>query len=637
MNNYNRYAGRALTAGCSALAIMAGVAATPAQAEDFTVVLDTVTVVTTKTEERAIDSLASVSIVGNEEIERIQATDVTDLLRGLPGVSTAGTQDNTGIGTSINIRGLQDFGRVAMIVDGARNNFARNDHGSASSVWIDPELLKQVTVVRGPVSNIYGSGAIGGVVVFETKAAHDFLYPGETFAASWKNRYETNGDGFVSSATAAGILSESVDLIGNVTFRTRDDYTGGDGNEVPNSEFDMASGMLKSTIRANEYHETTLGWIGNNGEWEEPSASIPQGTDLTENIFTARHTYHDPADPWVDFHISGYVNDTEMAQTALASGVRFDPDTGLPVVVPVGARRDFNIQTVGFDVNNTSRFDTGTLFHELTIGGDWFRDDVETIDDFGATTYNPGGERHAYGAFIQDSITYSHWLEIIGALRYDGYELTSLDGMLNVKKDRVSPRLTVGVKPFEDAGLHGLQIYGTYAEGYRAPSVIETLMDGLHPAGVSFPFLPNPDLIPETAHTYEVGINYKRDDLFRPGDRLRLKAAYFHNRIDDYIGLVDDLSPFPGPGFDPNCTFAPGPGSIPVCAQFQNFDEVTIRGVELEAHYDTGRMFIGLSATFLDSTDESTGDPLTSVPPDQIVGTLGFRMMENALVIGGEV
>ena len=38
--------------------------------------------------------------------------------------------------------------------------------------------------MRGPVANTYGSGAIGGVVVFETKDAADFLRPGETWAAS---------------------------------------------------------------------------------------------------------------------------------------------------------------------------------------------------------------------------------------------------------------------------------------------------------------------------------------------------------------------------------------------------------------------------------------------------------------------
>ena len=69
-------------------------------------------------------------------------------------------------------------------------------------------MLQEVTVVRGPVSNIYGSGAIGGVVVFETKDPDDFLRQDERVAGSLTTRYETNGDGVTASArSCSGRLS----------------------------------------------------------------------------------------------------------------------------------------------------------------------------------------------------------------------------------------------------------------------------------------------------------------------------------------------------------------------------------------------------------------------------------------------
>ena len=67
------------------------------------------------------------------------------------------------------------------------------------------------------------------------------------------------------------------------------------------------------------------------------------------------------------------------------------------------------------------------------------------------------------------------------------------------------------MSPFESVGLGGLQVYGTYAEGYRSPSLSETLISGLHPAGVSFPFLPNPNLKPEIGKTSEIGVNYQAE------------------------------------------------------------------------------------------------------------------------------
>src|SRR5690606_26371185 len=133
-----------------------------------------------------------------------------------------------------------------------------------------------------------------------------------------------------------------------------------------------------------------------------------------------------------------------------------------------------------------------------------------------------------------DTITYGSWLEVIGGLRYDGYELSG--GGTEASGNHLSPKITVGISPFETTSLHGLQLYSTYAEGYRAPSVTETLIGGIHPFP-AFTFLPNPDLRPETAHTVEIGLNVKRDAIFTNTDRLRLKAAWFRNDVDDFIDI----------------------------------------------------------------------------------------------------
>lgn len=606
------------------------------KAEDGSTLLDQITIIASKFDEEVINSLTSTSVVGKDRLQQKQPSDISQVLSGVPGVSTAGSQDRAGLGTSVNIRGLQDFGRVAMITDGARNNFARNDHGSASSMWIEPELLKQVTVVRGPVANIYGSGAIGGVVVFETKSASDFLREGEQYGGSIKGGYETNGNGFLTSVTGAIKPVEAFDLLGNFTYRERDDYKGGDGNEVDDSNYEVTGGLAKSVIRPADGHEITLGWMGNSNEWREPG-SIPQETDLDEDVFTGKYRYN-TGNPWIDFTLSGYVNDTTMDQTSLRAGVRWDQQNGGFIPIPAGSERSFDLVTTGFDVNNTSRFDTGTVRHTLTYGGDWFEDKVDVDDPLGGTyVYSPSGNREVWGTFVQDKLEYSDWLEIVGGLRYDSYRLESDDGEVDSDDDRLSPRITAGVKPFESTALHGLQIYGTYAEGYRSPSVIETLMTGMHPAGVAFPFLPNPNLTPETAHLFEAGVNYKRDTIFTDDDGIRIKAAVFHNTINDYIGLNDSISPFPGPNFDPSCTWSMQPGTIPICAQYQNFDEVVIRGIEFEAIYDRGKFFTGLSGTFLDSENKEDGADLLTVPQDNVTGLVGVRLFEERAVLGSEV
>ncbi|WP_413468604.1 TonB-dependent hemoglobin/transferrin/lactoferrin family receptor [Mesorhizobium muleiense] len=591
--------------------------------------LDQILVVS-RTGETAIDSLASVSHVDQEQLQRRMATTPNDMLLGVSGVAVQA--DARRVSSSINIRGLQDFGRVAVIVDGARQNFQRSDHGPQSTFYIDPELIKSVDVIRGPVANTYGSGAIGGVVLFETKDADDYLRDGETWAASATGRYESNGEGWTTSAAGAYRFNENWDVLGNIVYRDYDDYKDGGGDTVDGTGFDVLSGLLKTTIRTSENSELKLGWNGTSDGWNEVSGGTQvNDVDLEANTFTARYNVTDEDKSWLDLHLNASYNKTNMEMTSLVPQNRFDPVTGLPIVLPAGSMSTFDVGTSGIDIWNTSRFETAGIAHELTYGGDWVGDDVETGGAAGgASFYTPSGKRNVSGAYIQDKLTWD-WLEIIAGLRYDGYKLESDVG--ETSGDRLSPRITVGVSPFETASLAGLQFYGTYAEGYRSPSLSETLISGNHPAGVSFPFLPNPDLKPETGKTVEFGINYKQDDILEAGDAFRFKAAYFNNDVDDYIEGVT-LS-----AFDPTsgCPFGPG---IPICFQYQNFAEARIRGFEMEGVYDAGWGFAGLSAAIIDghtiSYDGERAD-LVTVPSSQVTAQIGFRFLEDKLTVGGEV
>ncbi|MEI9409408.1 TonB-dependent hemoglobin/transferrin/lactoferrin family receptor [Mesorhizobium salmacidum] len=584
--------------------------------------------VLSRTGETAIESLASASHVDQEQLDRRMATTPNEMLLGVPGV--AAQADARRVSTSINIRGLQDFGRVAVIVDGARQNFQRSDHGTQSTFYIDPELVKSLDVIRGPVANTYGSGAIGGVVFFDTKDALDFLKPDETWAGSVTGRYESNGKGWTSSASGAYRINQNWDVLGNIVYRDYDNYKDGDGDTVNGTGFDVLSGLLKTTIRPTENSELKLGWVGSSDGWNETSGGLSvNDVDLKSNTFTARYNITDEDKSWLDLHINTSYNKTNLDLTSLVPQNRFDPVTGFPVVLPAGSQSTFDVGTTGIDIWNTSRFETSGIAHELTYGGDWVGDSVKTGGAAGGDSfYTPSGKRNVSGAYVQDKLSWD-WLEVIAGLRYDSYSLK--DDTHDISGDRLSPRVTVGVSPF--AGLAGLQFYGTYAEGYRSPSITETLISGNHPAGVSFPFLPNPNLRPETGKTTEFGVNYKQNDIFEAGDAFRIKAAYFNNDVDDYIDGVT-LSPFaPGSG----CPFGPG---IPICFQYQNFAKAKIDGFELEGVYDAAWGYAGLSASITDGHTVSykgVEADLATIPSSQVTAQLGLRFLEDKLTVGGEV
>src|SRR4029453_3763568 len=112
--------------------------------------------------------------------------------------------------------------------------------------------------------------------------------------------------------------------------------------------------------------------------------------------------------------------------------------------------------------------------------------------------------------------------------------------------DRFSPKITVGVTPGA-----GFTPYVSYAEGYRAPAITETLISGEHATGGGPPlfpcpggtvglfcFLPNPNLRPEGGKNKEAGLNLKYNGVFTAGDSFRGKFNVFRNDVDDYIDLV---------------------------------------------------------------------------------------------------
>ena len=160
-----------------------------------------------------------------------------------------------------------------------------------------------------------------------------------------------------------------------------------------------------------------------------------------------------------------------------------------------GAPLEDKINSYGFDLHNTARFTTGMLNHALTVGGDGTLDRVTTSDDAGGfvSALTPSGNRSLWGAYVQDEISYNSWLRVLGALREDGYHLSG--GGVSSGGTHLSPKLTIGITP-----IRGIEFYGTYAQGYRAPSVTETLIQGVHPFP-SFTFLPNPNLSPRPPTT----------------------------------------------------------------------------------------------------------------------------------------
>jgi hemoglobin/transferrin/lactoferrin receptor protein len=231
----------------------------------------------------------------------------------------------------------------------------------------------------------------------------------------------------------------------------------------------------------------------------------------------------------------------------------------------------------------------------------------------GARTSSRRAASTVAGTFIQTHATFFDTVDIIAALRYDSYEISG--AAADLEGSRVSPKITVGY-----TAVRGVTLFGTYAEGYRAPAITETLVFGLHPAPASFTFLPNPNLRPEVAHNLEAGINLKFDGILQKGDAFRGRVVVYRNKVDDYIDGVSLPDPAPFGSF-----------------QYQNIANATLEGVEIEGMYDARAWFFGLAATRIRGTNDATGLGLLTVPADRVTLTAGFRALDHRLIAGARM
>jgi len=612
--------------------------------------LDTITVAASKTEERAIDALAPVSIVTLEKIQGLQPNRLSDIFYNVPGVSFQERGDDPS--TVINIRGLQDFGRVAVVVDGARQNYQRSGHNANGSFFLDPELVGGVDVVRGPTANIYGSGAIGGVVAFRTKDINDVVRPGERWGVDMTGSYGSNNARGLGSIFGGVHAAPNVDIFGGAVYRTQGNYKDGAGTEIGNTGNEIASGLMKVTVRPAEGHEVKFGTVFQDYKYSigqqnrgatttaAPLAAIAgssvYASDAKNYLGTLTWKYSKPDDNWFDWNAAVYGNRVENDQVktynnriTTGGGTCTLANPGNNISGCVGDRRGYVLDTIGVDVNNTTRFNVGDFRNAVTYGFDAFQDDVKTSDSRGNSNITtPGGLRTVSGGFIQLKQNYSTWLEVVSAMRYDRYDLDS--SSVSTGGDRFSPKITVGVTP-----VAGFTPYVSYAEGYRAPSITETLIAGGHATGGGPPlfvcpdgtaglfcFLPNAALRPEVGKNKEAGVNLKYDGIFAADDSFRGKFNVFRNDVEGYIDLVAS-APQPVPPF----------GSFSKFFQYQNIAHARIEGVEAEALYDAGVWYLGVAGHVMRGKNVATNVGLATITPRKVTTTAGVRLLDRSLTL----
>ncbi len=554
----------------------------------------------------------------------------SDILRDMPGIWT---QDPNAPGLSISIRGMSDFGRINVMIDGARQNFQSSGHNANGTVFVDPALLAGVDVSRGTVTGTGGAGAIGGVVNLRTIGVDDVVPAGKRYGAlatviGGTNHYDLSG-----MMAFGAKVDPYVGVVGAFSMRSGGNYNSGDGVLQPGTAQKLYSGLFKVETKPGEDMYFNLGGVFYANNYGGASEGVNSYTSINSNTVTAKYGWKPAGNPWIDLNLGAYFNSVnEDTATDAFYGTSFAPAEATNV----------QVNTAGFTMDNTSRFSAGPVDFAVAYGGEYFHDSVGSSSSISITNgQTPQGDRGVGGGFIQANASWGI-VSLIPGVRVDTYNLTGSGtntypystvtpfGPYNVNRSATgaSPKITLAVRP-----MTGMELYGSYGNGWRPPALTETLWAGAHP-GLSFiRFIPNPFLNPETTHGYEFGAKLAYADVLQANDKVTFKADYFHTDIDDYIAQTLVLG-------------RPASGRIPAYLYtYQNVPgTTTTQGVELEASYDSGPVFGRLAytntLTSLPPTAFYTDNPgrvPTQPPRDVFSTTLGVRLFEQKLTFGTRV
>lgn len=426
-------------------------AVTSAFANDNT--KDPIIVTATRTTQTADESLASVTVINRQDIERQQALSIQYLLQGLPGISIA-NNGGPGKNTSVFMRGAESD-QVLVMIDNIKVGSATS--GTTAFENIPIEQIERIEIVRGPRSSLYGSEAIGGVIhIFTRKGDGSGFKPHFSFGYG---SYDTfNGSAGLSGGGKQGWFNMTASGMGT------DGFNACTGKPAPNG-----AGCFTIEPDRDGYHNV--------------AGSMRAGYRFKNGLEIDANFMHSAGKTKFD---GSFVNKSELAQQVFGGTARFSPMDFWRFNLIAGRSKEnsdnFN-GTIFTSQFNTIR-DTITLQndftlgknHLLTIGTDYQNDDVDSTEDFTVNT------RNNWGVFTQHQASIAKQ-NMQFSLRHDdneqfGSHVTGSAGWGYAITDKV--RLTAN-----------------FGSAFKAPTFNE----------LYFPEFGNANLRPEKSRSLEFGVN----------------------------------------------------------------------------------------------------------------------------------
>lgn len=514
---------------------------------------------------------------------------IPDLDRYIPGV----TKNADGSwGSDINIRGLSRDS-VVVLVDGSR--IETGNAINARLGFIDPSTIQRVEVLKGPISSLYGSGSLGGVVNIITKGAT--FTDAEEWSAGSSLSVKSNPSGF-SGAIWGSWTSPTDYVFAQQTYRDFDSYEDGDGNEMLNSQFTDWQTAIKAghLLNANNIVEAQFQYFeGKDIGVPAGSSSLPaQGQtvtypETTRGLVDIKYSLLPEIDAWEESELKLYYHFNRRNVVI----------ENFPAAAPIyQIRPDADHDTYGLQWQNWVNTAQHAMVGGLNI---WNRDYEATrkkelrngkiLEDKPL----PDCSYLSAGAYAEDSWLFSKKFSINYGARMD---------FISVENDAVAGFWEEESESDESWNAHIGAVYkltdelstkAIVSSGYRAASLEERY--SYIALGGNAILNGDPELDPEQSVFSEWGLDWK-------DDRLEASASTFFNQLDDMI-IIEDI------GTGPDQTYA-------------NVSEAQIFGFEMDASWKLcNALNVYGNLAYLNGRDLETNDDLPGIAP--INGLLGLR------------
>ena len=534
-----------------------------------------------------------------KELRQLPSINIIDALAKQPGM--AQISSGSGISKPV-IRGL-GYNRIVVLNDGIRQE--GQQWGDEHGIEIDANEVGSVEILKGPASLMYGSDAMGGVLIVKSLPT----LPEGTIRGNVNAEYQTNN----------GLIGGSFNLEGNrkgFVFETRYSekhahaYKNRFDGYVPNSQFSERAFSLKTGLmRKWGFTNLKLGYYNINPSIVEGERDTVTGELISENknVKTYQHglpyqwVYHYKAvsETFVNMNsghlkvILGYQQNRrkEFEESADECGLYLQ------------------LHTLNYDVRYVSEEKNGWKFStglngmgqkSMNLGDEFLIPDYDLFD---------------VGVFATGSKSLGRW-NLSGGFRFDHRYLDS-KGLMEDGEERFKD-FTRHFNGFtgslgatcEVTERLGLKL--NLARGFRAPNISELASNGVHEGSLRYE-IGNHNFKPEYSLQADFGIDYA-------SEHFALTAAFFTNHIQNYIYLhrVDSI-------IDPDfMTFAYAQG------------EAMLYGFETGMDYHPfhalhfGAAFSYVNAQLLHQAEEMRCLPMTPAP--RLSGDVKYELLHDGKV-----